>query len=559
MYEFCIAKSVFDRGDPTDLPDTLARLKALKSSHADCLEVNYATAQAQAKLNLFSDAEATLRDGLTRVKGGSGVGFDWPEQLATFYIPDGGKTAMESLLKKELALVKSKRIPEAVCRRVDCLVETGDGSVGREIYEGDPKGFYTVRCTEKCTVDFHVVCWKKCKEERGELRGAEAHACFTPDCGGFLSEIILYKEGKRRDGKEVKDSLVNYKPPKPEPAPPPPPQSQQPTTPQRKEKKKEPKKQQPPPEPLAPPKAEEAKKDERILTQQPKREDDPVYELGGGSAGTINLGAIPKQHLEQIHQTKTTTFAFSPPPAESEPDVPTVSQSSALPASLPGSYPTGDKPTLSSSTISANKKMRYNEKIAKLHSDRAEFRRRLAAATSGHDTGNLLSLCMTSLSSGASASALVSIDDSAYSARAGYAELRDAGDSIRARLVDHKESATKAAAKEERARVKELEDLYREKEMGKNRSFCSQVCKSHLKRVLSSGYYAYQALRKATKDKIALEERTKAAEAIAEESSKENAILRKKLDELEARFKQSELLQKKAKEDADKARKDVER
>ena len=96
------------------------------------------------------------------------------------------------------------------------------------------------------------------------------------------------------------------------------------------------------------------------------------------------------------------------------------------------------------------------------------------------------------------------------------------------RSVSDPRRAARAAANQERARTKEAEDLIRERELG---------------------FYAYSALKNATKTNLDLEKRVTASEARVVELERANEELSKKLQEMEARYQQSELLNREHKEE----------
>ena len=54
----------------------------------------------------------------------------------------------------------------------------------------DFKGYYSLVCQDKCTVDFHTLCWKNLKEDEGVSNDKEflGRGCLTP---GFYYQIKI--------------------------------------------------------------------------------------------------------------------------------------------------------------------------------------------------------------------------------------------------------------------------------------------------------------------------------------------------------------------------------
>ncbi|XP_035222280.1 E3 ubiquitin-protein ligase TTC3-like isoform X2 [Stegodyphus dumicola] len=82
--------------------------------------------------------------------------------------------------------------PVAVCLYDAC-------QFNQPIYYSDPgfKGFFSVFCSEHCSLHYHPQCWKELKNSKG-LSEKEflAQPCFTPDCEGVIFKVTsTTKEG----------------------------------------------------------------------------------------------------------------------------------------------------------------------------------------------------------------------------------------------------------------------------------------------------------------------------------------------------------------------------
>ena len=112
--------------------------------------------------------------------------------------------------------------PDGICRYEKCLVFNEDKVQGMKpqvaIYWQDDfyqdidfKGLHSLRCKQKCSIDYHTQCWKSFKDEEGigndrDLLGSD---CHTPDCTGFFGQIRIVKDNKEVIYLTIDDDLLN--------------------------------------------------------------------------------------------------------------------------------------------------------------------------------------------------------------------------------------------------------------------------------------------------------------------------------------------------------------
>ncbi len=183
MYQYCHLMTGIGTGSTMDPAITQRGLESLMKIDKTYLELSYGLSEMLIKQKLYSEAETVIRQSLELASNGEGRSFTWPPELAKHFV-ESSKDLMEAMLRKQLSLVVKLRMPEATCRFESCVVVAEEGGQ-REIFPGDGKGYYSVRCADKCTVDFHPMCWKRAKE----VRGNTSAACFTP--GRFFLVFVV--------------------------------------------------------------------------------------------------------------------------------------------------------------------------------------------------------------------------------------------------------------------------------------------------------------------------------------------------------------------------------
>ncbi|XP_048351643.1 E3 ubiquitin-protein ligase TTC3 isoform X2 [Sphaerodactylus townsendi] len=98
---------------------------------------------------------------------------------------------LQVMLEDHIEECKFPPNPDAVCRNQQCQARK------IKIYFSDPdfKGFIRVTCCEQCIVEFHVSCWKRLKSTKFNDKNDKdflQQVCFTPDCRGLISKIIVF-------------------------------------------------------------------------------------------------------------------------------------------------------------------------------------------------------------------------------------------------------------------------------------------------------------------------------------------------------------------------------
>lgn len=207
MYKYCLWMTRVNSG--AQINEAYAAVKELCKKHGKYIELYNGVAQIALKLNKYIEAEDALRAGLEKWSKSQCVGFQWPVELASKF-PESDSEILEPMMRKQLGLIATLMIPEAKCRYEACAFAKEDERHGREVFANDKKAYYVVKCSEKCTVEFHQDCWKKIKDDRVSLTTGD---CVTPDCEGQIVEINLHRDGEVK--RYLKEPVVKPKPAKP--------------------------------------------------------------------------------------------------------------------------------------------------------------------------------------------------------------------------------------------------------------------------------------------------------------------------------------------------------
>eukprot|EP00079_Xenopus_tropicalis_P015031 XP_004912171.1 PREDICTED: E3 ubiquitin-protein ligase TTC3 isoform X2 [Xenopus tropicalis] len=141
--------------------------------------------------NRFSDAlnQYVKSHTMVKLKMMPGI-LTWP--TTPIVLEESRPEKLQSLLENRIEECKFPPKPDAICRYKQCL------SLPKpQIYFTDPdfKGFIRVICCLSCKVEFHVCCWKKLKANNYSDKADRDFltiSCFTPDCKGKISNIIIY-------------------------------------------------------------------------------------------------------------------------------------------------------------------------------------------------------------------------------------------------------------------------------------------------------------------------------------------------------------------------------
>uniref|UniRef100_A0A3Q3QK17 RING-type domain-containing protein n=1 Tax=Monopterus albus TaxID=43700 RepID=A0A3Q3QK17_MONAL len=168
----------------------LEKMKSFEERTFQCL-VYYAIGRVFLKENRFAVALEQFSDSLQMVKNQITPGkLTWPltKEIVKETQPDYFKEILESAIE----LCKFPPIPDAICRLEKCV-----SHLKAEIYFTDPdfKGFIQLCCCERCTVEYHIACWKALKtsafSEKNEKDFLQ-EACLTPDCVGQICIIKIF-------------------------------------------------------------------------------------------------------------------------------------------------------------------------------------------------------------------------------------------------------------------------------------------------------------------------------------------------------------------------------
>ncbi|KAF6738227.1 E3 ubiquitin-protein ligase TTC3 [Oryzias melastigma] len=153
--------------------------------------VFYATGRVYLRENRFTVALQQFLDSLQMVKNQITPGkLTWP--LTKEVVRETEPEQFKEILESAIDLCKFPPAPDAVCRLDKCLFP-----LKAEIYFTDPdfKGFIRLCCCQKCSVEYHITCWKSVKtsvfSEKNE-KDILHDACLTPDCVGQICCIKIF-------------------------------------------------------------------------------------------------------------------------------------------------------------------------------------------------------------------------------------------------------------------------------------------------------------------------------------------------------------------------------
>ncbi|XP_038657414.1 E3 ubiquitin-protein ligase TTC3 isoform X3 [Scyliorhinus canicula] len=165
-------------------------LEQFPKQRLDCLAF-YGLGKVYFRQNRFADALDPFTKSLTMVNRKIVPGIlTWP--TTTVVIEETQDEKLKTMLEEYIGKCRFPPESDAICRYPHC-----QGHSKIQIYFSDPdfKGFIQVQCYLQCHVEYHINCWKKLKatsfEDKNDkdfLRGP----CFTPDCGGQISKIIIF-------------------------------------------------------------------------------------------------------------------------------------------------------------------------------------------------------------------------------------------------------------------------------------------------------------------------------------------------------------------------------
>ncbi|XP_041437100.1 E3 ubiquitin-protein ligase TTC3 [Xenopus laevis] len=188
------ANALFGTGQCEELAKAEDQLKKIISQFTkerfNCLAF-YGIGNVYFRQNRFSDAlnQYVKSHTMVKLKMMPGI-LTWP--TTPIVLEESRPEKLQSLLESRIEECKFPPKPDAICRYKQCL-----SLPKSQIYFTDPdfKGFIRVMCCLSCTVEFHVFCWKKLKANNYSDKADRDFltiSCFTPDCKGKISNIIIY-------------------------------------------------------------------------------------------------------------------------------------------------------------------------------------------------------------------------------------------------------------------------------------------------------------------------------------------------------------------------------
>ncbi len=173
MFKYCSLVTGLYTGTTTSATDVSAAqkgLEALLTNNKEFLDIYYGLTTALIRQDKLDEAESLIRRALELHSQSKSRFFKWPPALASHFPESVGEAALATMLKRQLQMVSVPKTAVATCRFEDCP----EGQ--REVYSGEGDTYVVVACSEKCSIDFHQLCWRRAKE----IRGNTSAACFTP-------------------------------------------------------------------------------------------------------------------------------------------------------------------------------------------------------------------------------------------------------------------------------------------------------------------------------------------------------------------------------------------
>ncbi|XP_051870702.1 E3 ubiquitin-protein ligase TTC3 [Pristis pectinata] len=193
-------------------------LEQFPEQRLDCLAF-YGLGKVYFQQNRFTNALDPFTKSLTMVNRKIVPGIlTWP--TTTVVIEETQNEKLKALLEEYIEKCQFPPQPDAICRYQYC-----HGHSKTQIYFSDPdfKGFIQVICVLQCRLEYHINCWKKLKAASFQDKNDKdflKDPCFTPDCGGKISKIVIYDskglvkcefEAKIMKNKESAKTVVKQK------------------------------------------------------------------------------------------------------------------------------------------------------------------------------------------------------------------------------------------------------------------------------------------------------------------------------------------------------------
>ncbi|KAJ8267134.1 hypothetical protein GJAV_G00138870 [Gymnothorax javanicus] len=187
------ASALLETGQPEELiqaKEEFEKIRKMADRSFQCL-VFFGIGKVCLKENRFSDALEQFSNSMQMINLQITPGkLTWP---TTKTIVEETRTEyFKELLEEFVEMCKSPPKPDAVCRHERC-----QGHSKTQIYFTDPdfKGFIRMICCQKCSVEFHISCWKKVKAVEFNDKNDKdflLDTCLTPDCRGKICHIVIF-------------------------------------------------------------------------------------------------------------------------------------------------------------------------------------------------------------------------------------------------------------------------------------------------------------------------------------------------------------------------------
>ncbi|XP_054717295.1 uncharacterized protein LOC129226690 [Uloborus diversus] len=183
--KYAYATAFYSSGEYSDLLKSIEILQEIYQEHENVSFpiVYYGLAMAFLKLNRFKDSlrfAKMVQDFLN--KGFRLKVYTWPG--LTTPIPETKAEILKKYIKDLIEECENPPKPVAVCRLENCSQP--------HIYYSDPdfKGFICISCSEQCSLQYHVPCWRTMKTDLSlSDKDFLSKNCLTPDCSGSIAEV----------------------------------------------------------------------------------------------------------------------------------------------------------------------------------------------------------------------------------------------------------------------------------------------------------------------------------------------------------------------------------
>jgi len=198
----------FLSGSPSDLEAAKTQFDRIIEDFSDVNFplVHYIYGKIYEKQSRIMEMQSSLNRALDIIKKSGVVIRKWPG--SENIIEETRPGELEKRIGKLLGSIVSNAHADAICRYEGCNLNR------RQIFlnELDSKGFFRMKCSEFCVIEYHSVCWQQFKQSLSfktdiPLKGLLNQNCFTPDCSGFLSYIRFTSLSKDSEIRHIEHKL----------------------------------------------------------------------------------------------------------------------------------------------------------------------------------------------------------------------------------------------------------------------------------------------------------------------------------------------------------------